>query len=101
MIRSLKVALRACFLVLIKPISWRIYDCRTGKPLGRALFIPWRGRILVIGSEGTLIPVFLPQDRLTYWKQELGFTTHPTPDFPSVAQAQESETPTPPEPPAH
>jgi hypothetical protein len=28
-----------------------------------------------------VIPIFYPQRRLTYWKQEIGFTVHPEVDF--------------------
>lgn len=62
-------------------------DARTGQELGRVLLIPWRGKIHVIGLEEVRVrPVFVPQERLTYWKQEIGFTTHDTPDFPREAQ---------------
>lgn len=69
-------------LALARAIGTRIFDHETGRSLGKALMIPWRGRIHVIGLEAAVRPVFLPQKRLTYWKQELGFTTHPPPDFP-------------------
>ena len=49
--------------------------------LGRALLVPFRGRIHVIGLDANVVPEFAPQERLTYWKQELRFTTHPPPDF--------------------
>lgn len=59
-----------------------IYDVETGKPLGRALILAWRGRVHVIGLEGAVRPVFLPQSRLTYWKQDLGFAAPLEPDYP-------------------
>ena len=59
-----------------------VVDQRTGRVLGRAMILPFRGKVHVIGLETPVRPVFLPQERLTYWKQELGFTTHPDPDFP-------------------
>lgn len=62
-----------------------IHDYRTGEKIGRALMIPWKGRIIVIGAqEDFLVAEFQPQSRLTYWKQELGFTKHPQPDFENV-----------------
>lgn len=60
----------------------RIVDIESGRTLGRALFIPWRGKIHVIGLDATVRPIFLPQKRLTYWKQEIGFMVHPSVDFP-------------------
>lgn len=73
--------IRAAGLAIARKIGARITDCRTGKVLGRAIIIPWRGRIHVIGLESAVIPTFLSQQRLTYWKQEMGFTVHPPPDF--------------------
>ncbi len=62
-----------------------IRDIETGEKIARALMIPWRGRILFIGLEGRpILPRFVPQDHLTYWKQELGFATHPIPDHPNI-----------------
>ena len=69
-------------------IGARIIDQRTGACLGRALFIPWRGRLHVIGLEEARVRAhFLPQERLTYWRQELAFSSHPEPDFPNEADA--------------
>lgn len=62
-----------------------IRDARTGRVVGRAAVVAWRGRLWVIGAEGEPVrPMFLPQNRETYWVQELGFVTHPPPDFPNV-----------------
>ncbi len=77
--------LRNLFLRLARWLGSEIIDARTGRPLGRALLIAWRGRAWVIGLEREVRPVFLPQTRLTYWRQELGFATHPEPDFPHEA----------------
>ncbi len=68
---------------IARTIGTKIVDPQSGESLGRALVIPWRGKIHVIGLERPLRPFFVPQQRLTYWKQELGFTTHPPPDFPN------------------
>ena len=81
MIESVRRIIRAAGLVVARTIGTRLVDCKTGRSLGKALIIPWRGRIHVIGLETTVIPTFLPQHRLTYWKQELGFTVHDSPDF--------------------
>ena len=73
--------LRAIGLVFARIIGTRLVDFQTGRDLGKALIIPWRGKVHVIGLEQAVRAVFLPQQRLTYWKQEIGFTTQPPPDF--------------------
>ena len=78
----LKLALRAVVLFVARLLGSRVVDARTGRVLGRALMVPFRGRVHVIGLDAVVVPEFTPQDRLTYWKQELRFTTHPAPDFP-------------------
>ena len=91
--------IRSIGLAIARKFGARITDYRTGKVLGRAIIVPWRGRIHVIGLECAIIPVFMPQRRLTYWKQELGFTVHDPPDFervrsgpPSNADSDEGKT---------
>ena len=74
--------IRSLTLMVARIVGTRIVDCTTGRYLGKALVIPWRGKIHIIGLKQTVRPVFLPQKRLTYWKQELGFTIHIPPDFP-------------------
>ena len=59
--------------------------------MGKALFIPWRGKLRVIGlKEKRVIAAFESQQRLTYWKQALTFSTHPEPDFPNERKADDS-----------
>ncbi|MDB6072327.1 MAG: hypothetical protein JWL81_3498 [Verrucomicrobiales bacterium] len=66
----------------------RLVDQRTGAELGRVVVIRWRGRLRFIGLEGKAVrPHFLPQESETYWAQDLGFSTHPDPDFPHVDPA--------------
>jgi N-acetylglucosaminyldiphosphoundecaprenol N-acetyl-beta-D-mannosaminyltransferase len=85
-IRSVKLSLRRLLLGAVDLIAREIRDIESGRPLGRALLIGRGGRFRVIGHEGLppLIPRFLPQKRLTYWKQSIGFTTTPRPDFPRL-----------------
>lgn len=64
----------------------RIVDCKSGRNLGKVIIIPWRGKIHVIGLREAVRPNFLPQKRLTYWKQELGFTVRDSPDFENLRQ---------------
>jgi hypothetical protein len=77
-----RLLLRKVGLTFARAFGMAIIDAQTGKALGRALLIPWRGKIHVIGLEAAVRPTFLPQTRLTYWKQEIGFTVHCAPDFP-------------------
>ena len=85
--------LRSVGLALVQRVGMKIYDSENGRLLGRALLIPWRGKIHVIGLEATVRPVFLLQKRLTFWKQVLGFTTHPPPDFPSLPREPDRDQP--------
>lgn len=86
---------RAVGLRFARALGSQIFDASTQRPIGKALLIPWRGRIHVIGLEKAVIPRFLPQKRLTYWKQELGFTVHPPPDFPREVQGSTPDLPSP------
>lgn len=79
--------IRAAGLAIAHILGTRIVDQETGRDLGRAFLIPWRGKVHVIGLETPVRAVFLPQKRLTFWKQEIGFFTHPSPDFPKLSSA--------------
>jgi hypothetical protein len=76
--------IRSLGLVIVRTFGARVIDFESGRSLGKVLIIPWGGKIHVIGLEAAVRPMFLPQKRLTYWKQEIGFTTRPPPDFPNV-----------------
>lgn len=80
--QKIKQLVRAAGLSIFRALGTTIVDAETGVRLGRAFLFPWRGTIKVIGLEMPVRPVFVPQTRVTYWKQELGFTRHPAPDFP-------------------
>jgi hypothetical protein len=75
---------RALLLKFAHTFGILLKDQRTGEALGRVLVIPFRGKLWIIGLSASVRPEFLPQIRTTYWKQDLGFSTHPDPDFPSV-----------------
>lgn len=77
----MKMWIRSLGLAIVHRIGMKIRDAESGRLLGRVLLIPWSGKIHIIGLEQNVRPVFLPQTRLTYWKQELGFAVHPPPDF--------------------
>ena len=78
----LRTRLQPLAVRLARWLGSDIVDHRTGQVLGRALLIAFRGKVHVIGSGQNLIPMWVPQERLTYWKQEIVFTAHPPPDFP-------------------
>lgn len=73
--------LRSFVLMIARMLGTRVRDFESGQLLGKALIIPWGGKIHVIGLETAVRPLFQPQTRLTYWKQEIVFTVHPPPDF--------------------
>ncbi len=68
----------------------RVQDARTGRELGRALLVPWRGGVRVVGAEAAWIPVPLPQGRITYWRQDMGFTVHDAPPTERSGRAAEA-----------
>ncbi len=78
----IKLTLRALGLKVARRLGSPVRDVQTGELLGRALLVPFRGKVHVIGLDAVVRPVFSAQKRLTYWRQELGFTAHPPPDFP-------------------
>src|SRR5436190_24354878 len=78
---AFKQLVRTVVLKIAHAIGSPIKDFRSGKSFGRALIVPWRGKIHVIGLQAAVRPMFQPQKRLTYWKQEIVFTEHPSPDF--------------------
>ena len=79
----MRMMIRTVGLWIARTCGTRVKDVESGQDLGRAIMFAWRGKIHVIGLEQPVRAVFLPQKRLTYWKQEIGFTTHPPPDFPN------------------
>lgn len=80
--RTLKQMFRSLALRILTQMGTELVDQRTGTSLGKALVLGWRGKIVIIGlsAEEPVIPTFLPQQRLTYWKQELGLSSYPLPD---------------------
>jgi hypothetical protein len=85
--------IRAVGLKIAQTIGTRVKDFPSGRSLGRALIIPWRGKIHVIGLDVAVRhvavrPMFQPQKRLTYWKQEIVFTEHPPPNFPNERSSE-------------
>ena len=88
--KSTKMLIRSLGLSIARSVGTKIKDFESGKSLGRALIIPWRGKIHVIGLKAAVRPMFQPQKRLTYWKQEIVLTEHPPPDFPNIRKSERS-----------
>lgn len=82
MIQSIRLQLRSFVIRIAQLLGSDLMDYRNGKKIGRALLIPWRGKIIVVGLQAVVRPVFLPTNSIHYWKQEISFTLHDTPDFP-------------------
>jgi hypothetical protein len=80
---TLKIQMRKVGVRLAQLFGTRIIDQRTGRIIGRAFVMPWRGKIHVIGLDTPARVHWIPQERVTYWKQEIGFETHPPPDYPN------------------
>jgi hypothetical protein len=74
-------------LPLVPDLNERQIERPSSRSLGRALVIPGAGKFTSSGSKRTR-PMFQPQKRLTYWKQEIVFTEHPSPDFPNIRKSE-------------
>ena len=63
----------------------KMVDQRTGEIIAKVVVLRWRGKLRFLGLNGVAVrPHFLPQEKEVYWAQDLGFSTHPPPDFPNV-----------------
>ncbi len=89
--KRMRNLLRNPIVRLARAIGSPIKDANTGRVIGRALLVPWRGKIHVIGLDFAVRPIFLPQKRLTYWKQELGFVARPPVDFPNMRNEESTD----------
>ena len=85
---NLSSVIRRIVIGLARRVGSKVTDAETGRVLGRAFLFPWKGRIAVIGLDAEVKPVFVAQKRLTFWKQDIGFTVQPPPDFPHEASPQ-------------
>lgn len=79
--------IRGVGLKIAQAIGTPIKDFQSGRKIGRALIIPWRGKIHVVGLKAAVRPMFQPQRRLTYWKQEIVFTEYSAPDYPRETES--------------
>ena len=78
--------------LMVELFGATIIDERTREPVAKALMICWRGKVYFFGYHGKdqVIPMFLPQEKMSFWKREMGFTTHLPPDFPGKSRPGES-----------
>jgi hypothetical protein len=81
-VSKVKKWLRDAVVGAVQRMGPIIRDTESGQVLGRALLIPWSGKIHVIGASPVIFPRWATQKQLTYWKQEIVFSAHPPPDFP-------------------
>jgi|688.fasta_scaffold22875_10 hypothetical protein len=72
-------------LLASRVIGMKIRDQATGKVLGRALCIPFGGKIHWFGYTGTqfVLPAFEPRDGQNYSHHQIVFKVHSVPDFPN------------------
>jgi hypothetical protein len=71
--------------LLIDVFGQKIHSYETGEYYGKAVMIPWGGKIHIFGSVGCIKPAFLPiQGRICYWKQVIAFAKHEKPDYERV-----------------
>jgi hypothetical protein len=89
---KIKKALRRVLMAFVSVVGSDLVDYRTGAKVARALIVCWGGRIYLIGLQGKdqVIPTFLPQPTMSHWKRAIGFTVHPSPDFPSEPRVKTS-----------
>lgn len=81
----LRSRLRDLLMQVARWMGSEITDVQTGRVLGRGLLIPWRGKIHIFGlyeEKSLVFPVFAPEAKIRYWRQVIGFSAHPPPDFP-------------------
>jgi len=78
--------IKAVMPLLLRCFGVPIYDTRTKEFLGHIFVFRWKGKLRVVGLKQGVIPGFIPRDSVKYWYQDLGFSRHPAPDFPSIAK---------------
>lgn len=91
----MKSILRRIGLAVLRRL-WgvKLVDQRTGEVIGRVVVVRWKGGLRLIGLDGVAVrPHFLPQATESYWAQDLGFSTHPPPDFPYVEDRHRADFP--------
>jgi hypothetical protein len=87
----MKELIRYCGLQLTRWLGSRIRDCDSGEVLGKAIILIVSGKVHLIGYAGPpIVPVFLPQAKMTYWVCTLGFRRWQEVDFPRMRDTQRS-----------
>ena len=91
----MKAILRRMGLAVLRRLwGMKLVDQRTGEVIARVVVVRWKGGLKVIGLDGVAVrPHFLPQTTESYWAQDLGFSTHPPPDFPYVEDGHRADLP--------
>jgi hypothetical protein len=90
---SIKSLVKSLLPFLVKWFGSNIHDTRTGQMLGKAILLPWRGGVRLIGLPNAFIAArFAPAPQTFYWHQNLEFFTHPPVDYPRLAPSQNRET---------
>lgn len=88
----MKETFRSWGLILVRACGTTITDAQSQQFLGKAFIFLWRGRIHLIGYEGPpIIPHFLPQKKVTYWRSTIGFKKMAQVDFPSIVSTNQHE----------
>jgi hypothetical protein len=95
--RKLLPILKPLQYLVVRLFGFTLRESVSGEPLGKFLIIPWRGQIHFIGLDTSharpFYPVFLPQGRVTYWRQTLGFRSYPVPDYLNERHSDDSADP--------
>ncbi len=86
--KNLRKRLLRLLTAICQRFGTRLHDPR-GKYLGRAIVIPWGGKIHLIGPPNHihLRPVPMPQPTLRYWCQTMAWEEATFPDYPRLAGA--------------
>jgi hypothetical protein len=86
----LKDLIKPILPLLVRLLGSPIRDTRTGNLVGRAILVPWKGTIRVIGlSHAFVMPRFAPVRQTFYWHQTIEFSTHPPVDYPRLDMASD------------
>jgi hypothetical protein len=79
----MRALIRFLGLKIVGCIGSTICDEVTGERLGKALILPWRGKIHLVGYAGQPVRlVFRAQAKVNYWRQSIGFRRAQEPDYP-------------------
>ena len=89
-LRRLEQVAKAFVLWFARNFGAKLVDLRTGKPIGRVLILPWKGKLAIFGLTKAVRPEFVPQPRVTYVKQDLAFHIVTEPDYPNVRSTDDS-----------